>query len=487
MIPRQINRIYIPLGEINIEGRIRNDYGDMQGLCESITKHGLLQPIVVNQAKKLVAGGRRLRAHEILKETEIAVVFYETLNDVQLRQLEYEENIQRKDFDWKERILAIDTANTEAARNAILHKSLTSWSQAATGELLGISRASVTYAITLAKYLRSGDKEIHECTGIRDALQVLILRREKEGQKKLAAFITSKVQTGKPVVQKEVDELLHGGTTPVESAEDFFATTTTGGSGGGVAAPSVDEIPGQALQGNQNPTVIPLTTLVQHGDCFTLMAAMPWESIDHIVTDIPYGIEPDYISGAEDVAQEHQIEDNIADFPKFVLHAFKILRPNGFCIFWCDIHHWEKLRHAAEEVGFKVQRWPLIWDKTSPCRNLAAGFNWTKTSELAMVLRKGNATLLSQQPRNVWSGPATHELDHPFAKPALLWQWIYRAIALPGQTVLDPYAGVGSAALAAIPLGLVPISFEIKDSHHHKLVENVQNAYKRLDPNIQFT
>jgi len=483
MIPKQTNRLYIPLTDINAEGRIRADYGDIDGLCDSLSKYGLMQPVVINQSKRLIAGGRRLKAHQLLNETEIAVVFYETLNDLQLRVLEVEENIQRKDFDWREKVLAIDTANTEATRDAILHKDFKSWGQAETGALLGIAAGSVNSAVKLAKYIRAGDKEIVEAANAREAFQVLLLRKEREGQKRLAAFITEKAAGSSVVTAKEVEELLHG-----KDSDDGFFANTVGGSGGGVSPPRVDELPGQSGPATRVSTQsIPLTTLVQKGDCFTLMSAMPPESVDHIITDIPYGIDMENLNNVETVKAEHDVASNVDDFNDFMAETYRVLRSNAFLIFWCDVHHWEKLRDAAYAVGYKVQRWPLIWDKTSPCQNNAAQFNWTKSAEVAMVCRKGTPTLLQAQSRSVWSGPNTNDLDHPFAKPTLLWQWLLRAVALPGQTILDPYAGVGSLALAAIPLGLVAVSYEINEHHYNKLLENVQNAYKKLDPNIVFT
>ncbi len=74
----------------------------LQELSESISRHGLLQPIVViekDDGYLLVAGERRLRAHKLAAlETIRAVVADVDIDDVKLRELALIENIQREDL-----------------------------------------------------------------------------------------------------------------------------------------------------------------------------------------------------------------------------------------------------------------------------------------------------------------------------------------------------------------------------------------------------
>ena len=74
----------------------------LQELSESISRHGLLQPIVVIEKDNgylLVAGERRLRAHKLAGlETIKCVVADVDIDDVKLRELALIENIQREDL-----------------------------------------------------------------------------------------------------------------------------------------------------------------------------------------------------------------------------------------------------------------------------------------------------------------------------------------------------------------------------------------------------
>jgi DNA modification methylase len=151
---------------------------------------------------------------------------------------------------------------------------------------------------------------------------------------------------------------------------------------------------------------------------------------------------------------------------------------------------WQYLYDSFLGVGFAVQRWPVLWLKTHPCQNMAGNYNFTKNYEIAIIARKKGGTLITPQSTSYWQGSGLSDKDqfgHPFAKPVKLWQWLYSAVAIKGQRVLDPFAGSGSSTVAAIGSGLAPTAVEINESHYNRLVVNVSNAYRALHPNVKFT
>lgn len=86
------------ISEIIIGERRREDMGDIKGLADSIRQYGLLHPVVVDDAKNLVAGGRRLAACKLLGWQEIPATLIRELSETELRVIEIEENIKRKDL-----------------------------------------------------------------------------------------------------------------------------------------------------------------------------------------------------------------------------------------------------------------------------------------------------------------------------------------------------------------------------------------------------
>ena len=480
-------RFLLPITSINDKDRIRKDLGDIDELAESIKSLGLLQPIVVKLDGTLIAGGRRLTAMRKLGWIDIPVTYFEVADDVTLRILEVEENVRRKAMTWQERVLAIADVHAKQSQFKALHSE--AWTLQATGELLGMSRASVSYANTLAYYIRLGDKEIEKCDGLAAAIQLLVKRGAEESNKALAKLTipTVSVESARKMLTD----------ASLDDTDSIFASPSAPTAGGVVTLSDDGEMPGQAPTGDS--ITIPLSNMVMLGDCLTVLPQLAADSFDHIITDPPYAIDMEYIDQSnphggmknlDDVKAEHEVVPNLNLLDAFITEAFRVLKPNGFCIMFTDPMTWQYLYDRCLGVGFKVQRWPLIWHKTHRCMNQMALYNFTKDYEIAIVCRKGNATLLTPQASSVYMGAtdeATRAFQHPFAKPPKLWQWLYQAVAHKGQLVLDPFSGVGSSTLAAIEYGLQPMALEVNEKHHAAQVVNVAEYYKKTLKNVKFT
>lgn len=101
---------YIVVDEIS---RIRKDPGDLATLENSIRRLGLLNPIVVDENCRLIAGYRRLRACQNLGWREIEVTVVKCDGDVlKMLEAEVDENFFRKDFTPDE-IISIEKRREE--------------------------------------------------------------------------------------------------------------------------------------------------------------------------------------------------------------------------------------------------------------------------------------------------------------------------------------------------------------------------------------
>jgi DNA modification methylase/ParB-like chromosome segregation protein Spo0J len=457
----------VKLSEIVVGNRLRKDYGDLSDL-DTIETVGLIQPLVLDRDSsgqhRLVAGDRRRTKLEQLGYTEVyhgvtstvgkpGFVYSSELPEDVRRECELYENICRKQMQWQERVLAIAEIHEIKKRRAAIDSE--QWGQAETGAEVGLTYSSVSYALKVAERLLA-DKEqsgrFWKCNGLTEALRLLIEEREDEAKRKLAE-LTAKaipVDLNKSSAQPE--------TSIVESLEA-----------------------GETIQ-------VPLSQMLFHGDMVRVCADLGPEFADHIITDWPYGIDMDYLDqgkgmNVDRVRTEHDHKENVANFEAWLDTMYRILKPKSFCVVWYDNVHWNFIRHLAETVGFRVQRWPLVWIKTSPCLNQMASKNWTKATEFAMVLSKGNATLVKPQPTNWWAGPRADTTSNPFAKPQKLWQWILDAFALQGDVIVDPFMGEGSALTASIDFGCRVIGMDVNEDHYNTAVLNIRTLYETLTNN----
>jgi DNA modification methylase/ParB-like chromosome segregation protein Spo0J len=468
----------VKIEDITVGERLRKDYGDLSDL-DTIETVGLIQPLVLDRNSsgqhRLVAGGRRLTKLEQLGYTEVYhgltstvgkpgfVYSSELPEDVQ-RECELYENICRKQMVWQERVLAIAEIHEIKKRRASLDSE--QWGQAETGAEVGLTYSSVSYALKVAERLRADtthEGRFWKCLGLTEALRLLIEEREDEAKRKVAELTAKAI----PVALNNSN-----------------------------AQPEISIV--ESLEKGENVQV-PLSRMLFHGKMEELCLELGPEFADHIITDWPYAIDMDMLdqtAGRDDkirihverVRDEHDHEENLAMYPTWLDAMYLILKPKGYCVVFYDNVHWNLIRTHAERSGFRVQRWPLVWIKTSPCMNRMANKNWTKATEFAIVLSKENATLVKPQTTNWWAGPRADNTSNLFAKPRGLWQWILDAFALQGDVIVDPFMGEASSLTAAIDFGCRVIGMEVNEDHYNSGVSNVRELYTNLTGgNVEFS
>jgi site-specific DNA-methyltransferase (adenine-specific) len=476
---------YVLHDAIDQTDRARYDFGKLEELAKSIATFGLIHPPLVTvetESKRLtlVGGGRRIAAMRMLGLIAIPVHFREDLPAHLIAEMEAEENAQRLNMKWQEQALLITRTHQLKKRAAIIEGE--NWGLAQCGELFGVTAAHVSHCNTIVDYIIGKDAEILAAPSIKAAYDIILARKEK-----LAMQLSATMQRPLPAV------------TPAPDFPAMDLASILGDNSG----PSMTSIMQDGLQpntdlsaliGTESPTAgtildmteIPLSKMFFRGDCIEVMSRFPEHSVDHVVTDIPYGIPMenlDKIKGLDEMVDTHDVDENVSLMQPFLEAAFRVIKPNGFCVFFYDLDHHEKLQQWAIKAGFSVQRWPLIWHKLHPCLNNAATKNYTKNYEVAMVCRKGLGTLLSAQASSIVAADNSVErrmFENPFTKPAKVWHFIYDAIAYKGQTVLDSFNGESSSSLAAIDAGLTPMGIELDENRFNRGLVNVRNKFDSI-------
>jgi ParB family transcriptional regulator, chromosome partitioning protein len=85
----------IKISDINIGPRFRKDLGDLGPLVDSIKRHGLLHPVVIDESNSLICGRRRIAAIRKLGEFEIEANVISSTNP---KEAEADENNCRLNF-----------------------------------------------------------------------------------------------------------------------------------------------------------------------------------------------------------------------------------------------------------------------------------------------------------------------------------------------------------------------------------------------------
>lgn len=91
-----------------IKKRIRKDLGDIDGLMESMRRHGQFHPIIITRRYELIAGYRRLQAARRLGWTGIQAVIVDRESEDMKLEIEIEENIQRQNLSADEIAAAME-------------------------------------------------------------------------------------------------------------------------------------------------------------------------------------------------------------------------------------------------------------------------------------------------------------------------------------------------------------------------------------------
>lgn len=217
------------------------------------------------------------------------------------------------------------------------------------------------------------------------------------------------------------------------------------------------------------------------GDSLALVKLWARRSVDLVVTDPPYGVE--FKSGFSDHAKIANDNDRAAVLPMLAA-TMKPLKDGAH----------------AYVFGFRADELPrlfasavdLVWDKgVTGMGDLSV--QWSESHEpitfgvyysdkcnksngrggLTARMRKGSVLRVPRL-------NAKQARRHPTEKPVSLLRQLIESSSVAGDVVLDPFAGVGSTAVAAILLGRKAISIELNDAYCRQAAERQRAATELL-------
>ena len=234
---------------------------------------------------------------------------------------------------------------------------------------------------------------------------------------------------------------------------------------------------------------------IHNDDCLNVFKTINDNSIDLIVSDIPYKI----ISGGctndavkikatkftggmlnrfddktHDLVKSGKLfEHNDIKFSEFLPHMYRVLKDNSHCYLMVNGRNLKELQSAAEDVGFKYQNL-LVWDKGNATPN-----KWyMNCCEFILFLRKGKAKNINNLgSKTILSVPNVRNKMHPTEKPVELMQILIENSSNENDTVLDPFMGCGSTGIACLNTNRNFVGIEL-DKNYFEIAQNRINKLR---------
>ena len=220
------------------------------------------------------------------------------------------------------------------------------------------------------------------------------------------------------------------------------------------------------------------------GDCLELMKDIPDESIDLIVTDPPYKVLSRGNAGNTGGMLRKKINMsgnvftyNDIDCDEYAPEFYRVLKDGSHCYVMTNHINLIHMLNTFTNYGFHFIK-SLIWDKG----NKIMGQFYMSQFEYILFFRKGRGVKINNcGTSDILSIPNIKTKDkngnniHDTEKPVDLMRILIDNSSKEGETVLDPFMGVGGAGAACKKLNRNFIGMELDENYFKIAEERIEN------------
>lgn len=419
----------IPLSEIVVApDRQRRVLKGIEELAASIKQTGLIHPIIVTPDNVLVAGERRLRAHQLLAMTHIEVRYTTDLSRQELERIELEENVKRSDLSWQDECLSVLRYHEmRMAENA-------EWRVEDTAQALSFSMAYASQRVMVARALQAGEPLVVQADSFTVARNALA-RVQQRANDSLGEAIDAAFDSD-PEDELEVELPSPG----------LYATATVA-----FRTPEAS-IPTSAPQA---ATPAHPSGPIFHADFHDFAANYSGQKFNFLHCDFPYGINAG--KHKQGAAKRFGGYDDTADVYFDLLETLCEFTETGIAssahmMFWLAPKYLGQTRTMLTAAGWKINDYPLIWYRSDNSGIIPdpkrAG---RQVYEMALHCTLGDR-FVAQSVANLIGCPQQKEI-HTSSKPRPMLAHFFRMFVDSSTIMLDPTAGSGNAVNVAQKLG----------------------------------
>ena len=385
------------------------------------------------------------------------------LSPLEAMEAELDENIRRKDLTWQEHAAAVKalhelrTAQAEQASLRLMR----------TGEGYNVGRVdedSITEALGTIQHTVADTAR--EVLGRGDGYYQDTIRKELIVAKHLdnpAVAAAKTVQEAFKILKKEE--------TRAEAAQLAVA---------------------------MGRTAIEETYEILNMDCLVYMAdPANHGKFDVILTDAPYGMGADEFGngGGKLSGTTHQYDDSFAAWFELMLGwsyspgepfskgqrvsegwcklSYLVAKPEAHAYVFCDIDNFHLLKDAMTSAGWDVFRTPLIAYKQNSGRVPRPEHGPRRQYETILYAIKGGKKVNHIYP-DVIPCQGDDNMGHGAQKPVALFQNLLQRSALPGDWVLDSFAGSGPLLEAAANCQCYSVLIEAVPAYYGMILKRAE-------------
>lgn len=213
-----------------------------------------------------------------------------------------------------------------------------------------------------------------------------------------------------------------------------------------------------------------LTNTIVHGDCIEVMRQMPEDSVDFILSD------PPYLVNYRDRTGRSIRNDSNDDWLKPAMQeAYRVLKQDRLAAMFYGWQAVDKFFAAWKDAGFQPVGHIVFRKEYASKRRLVQ-----YRHEQAYLLAKGRPPLPKHPIADVIDVEYSGNKLHPTQKPISALVPLIRSFTLPGEIVLDPFAGSASTCAAALLTGRKYIGVEMDEEYFNIAQSRLNRVHARI-------
>lgn len=206
-----------------------------------------------------------------------------------------------------------------------------------------------------------------------------------------------------------------------------------------------------------NPIYDDITDRVILGDSVEVIKSVPDESFHAVITDPPFGVDYEQRSAgsASSLTAYEDGKDSYLRLLSMAPDLYRVLKPNGWIVWFCGISWYERARDTFRSAGFTVDEIPIIWDRSAgKTFSTRPDHYFNRSYDIALHGFKGDPQIVQRGKNNIISIPPVGQSERELLveRPVELYAELIRRLTVQGETIADFFCGSGSCAAAAASL-----------------------------------